>query len=475
MGALRLVPSDGLPADRASSSSKSDKSSSTDSSSWASEETPRETQKQEQGFHQSWIGTQRQEDTPEPFIATVEPMDKCSEKRERNILCQKVLMLAAQLFPDTACSSDLQVEYVGAGSFHDVIGFTVPTLKLITSDSDSSRSEGRFVVVEDKYVVRIPHADNFDHGGTNTRRDIAILRGLEGKFDADIPRIVAWDLGTANVLDAPYTLETRLRGRSLHELVRGECALLAHNISSFKQVIRLVEGLAQITARYAGDIAETFGEGIDWRLCASRVPMKRFQFPFDAASLTQGTYGKDGTPLAFMLKLVDLWIKYDTEHWPDQETFAVWSQVKGILRSLERRGFLGDAFHLSHGDLASRNVMAEIVDDATIEVTGVVDWDFACFAPKFCAYRPPLDMWSGAEDVAVKECSKELIEIFKETTSAEYVHYALSKEAKLGRKLWLTLLQGVVEDRHQSWALDVIWEWNRLYPDDKICGSHSIY
>lgn len=47
-------------------------------------------------------------------------------------MCQKVLILAAQLFPDAACSAVLQVEYVGAGSFHNVIGFTVPTLKPIT-------------------------------------------------------------------------------------------------------------------------------------------------------------------------------------------------------------------------------------------------------------------------------------------------------------------------------------------------------
>jgi hypothetical protein len=467
MGALRLVPSDGLRADKTSSSSTSDKSSSTEPSSNMSDTPTCKANKQQHALHQSWVGTPRREESLQPFIATVEPLDNTLENREQNILCQKVLMLAAQLFPtDAACSADLQVEHVGAGSFHDVIGFTVPTLKLITPDSDSSQHEGRLAIVEGKYVVRIPHADNFDHGGANMRRDIAILRGLEGKLNVHIPRIVAWDLETANVLDAPYTLETRLRGRSLHELVRDGCAFLPHNVASFKQVVRLVEGLAQITAPYAGNIAEDFGEGVDGWLCVGRVPMKLFQFPFDATSLT---HGADRTPLAFVLKLVDLWIKYDTEHWPSQETFAVWSQIKGILRSLERRGFLGDAFHLSHGDLASRNVMAEIVDDATIEITGVVDWNFACFAPKFCAYRPPLDMWSGAEDVAVKECPKEFIEIFKETASAEYVRYALSGEAKLGRKLWSTLLQGVVEDRRRSWAMGIIWEWNRRYPDDKIC------
>lgn len=180
-------------------------------------------------------------------------------------------------------------------------------------------------------------------------------------------------------------------------------------------------------------------------------------------------------PLTFMLELVDLWINYDTDYWPDQETFAGWDQIKSILYSLERRGFLDDAFHLSHSDLASRNIMAEIVDDATIEITGVVDWDFACFAQKFCAFSPPLDMWSGAEDVAVKECPKELIAIFKETASVGYVRYALSEEAKFGRKLWSTLLQGVVEDDRRSWAMNVIWKWNRLYPDDKICQSHSTY
>jgi hypothetical protein len=467
MGVLRLVPSDGLRAEKASSTT-----SSADSSSKNAYEVPSQASKQQQIFHQSWPGGRRPDGSTQPFIATVEPIDSTPEKREQNILCQKVLMLAAQLFSDAACSGDLQVEHVGAGSYHDVVGFTVPALKPVTSDSDSGRHEGDFTVTEEKYVVRIPRADEADHGDADMRHKIAIVRGLEGKLDVPIPRIVAFDLMGVNVLGAPYTLETRLRGRSLQGLVGNGTALEAHNVSSLKQVVKLVEKLAEATAPYAGDVAEKFGDCIDQRLCSSQIPIRLFEFPFDAGKLVAGA---DRTPLAFMLKLVDLWIEYDTEHWPDENTFVIWSQIKGIPHSLERRGFLGQTFHLSHGDLAPQNILAEIVDDSTIEITGVVDWDFACFAPKFCAYRPPMDLWSGGEDAAVKEFTKELIEIFKETASTEYVRYAFSKEAKLGRKLWLTLLEGLVEDSRRAWALQIIWDWNRLYPEDKICKLQCYY
>lgn len=53
----------------------------------------------------------------------------------------------------------------------------------------------------------------------------------------------------------------------------------------------------------------------------------------------------------------------------------------------------------------------------------------------------------------MKERPKELTDIFETTASPEYVRYALSKEAKLGGKVWQSLLQGVVEDHRRSWAM----------------------
>ena len=460
MGALGLVPSDGLRADKTSPSSTA-----------SSSETSNESQAQAQtqvAVHQSWPGDrQRTASPPQPFVATVEPMDITSEEQAQNILCQKVLILAAQLFPETRCSKDLQVEYIGSGSFHDVVGFTVPTLKLVTRNPDDTAGSGHFAIEEEKYVVRMPRSDVTDPN-VDMRRDIAVLRGLSGRLDVPIPRVIAFNVTKNNLLDAPYTLETRLRGRSLEDLVSKDTSE-EQNVYVLKQVVQLVENLAQVTAPYAGWIAEEFGEGIDRLFCSSGIPMKFFDFPFDASALAELP---DRRPLTFMLKLVDLWLEYEHECCPNEDNFASWFRIKAILHSLQRHDLLGETFHLSHGDLASRNILAEIVDESSIEITGVVDWDFACFAPKFCMYRAPMDMWDGGEDVAIEECTSELVEIFKTIASPEYVRYAVSVDAQLGRKIWYTLRTGMVGEERRWYASNNIWEWERLHPEDNIGKLH---
>lgn len=227
-----------------------------------------------QAVHRSWYGSQQPSPSPpQPFIATTEPIDATSEERDQHIICQKTLMLASQLFPHIESSKDLQIEHVGTGSFHDVVIFTVPTLKLVAEVTHNNLDSGCFTVEEDKYVVRIPRSDITD-GSVDMRRNIAILRGLEGKVGALIPRVVTFDTGKENALEAPYTLETRLRGRSLEDLVGSGCTNEAQNVSAFKQVVEVVETLAVVTSPYAGCIAETFGEGTDERLCVTRIPVR---------------------------------------------------------------------------------------------------------------------------------------------------------------------------------------------------------
>lgn len=190
-----------------------------------------------------------------------------------------------------------------------------------------------------------------------------------------------------------------------------------------------------------------------------------FDFPFDASPLTTLP---DQKPLTFMLKLVDLWVKYEQEHCPDEDNVVLWNKIQDILRSLQRRDLLGDTFHLSHGDLASRNILAEILDNSSVEITGVVDWDFACFAPKFCAYKAPMDMWSGGEDEAVEECTAGLVKLFKSIASPGYIRYAFSIEARIGRKVWLTLRNGIVGEDRRWFAMSNVLEWERRYPEYEI-------
>ncbi|KAJ4359320.1 hypothetical protein N0V95_002244 [Ascochyta clinopodiicola] len=211
MGNLRVVPSEGIRAENTSSSSKLGTiSESTFSSSQTS--TDPQTQNQTQREHRQSLHSalSRKPSSTKPFIATLEPIDTTPEERVRNILCQKVLMLAAKLFPKAGSSDDRQVEYVGEGSYHQVLGFSVPRLN--TADCNLE-DEGQSVIEPDKYVIRIPR------DGTEMLREIAVLAGLEGQLNIPIPRVVSFDASKDNILGSQYTIETRLRGRSLEDLV----------------------------------------------------------------------------------------------------------------------------------------------------------------------------------------------------------------------------------------------------------------
>lgn len=272
---LRLVPSDGLRAGKASSSCDYNESSSVDFSGRTSDEPNCKAEKQ-QAFHQSWVGTQLGVDSPQPFVATIEPKDTTLEEREHKILCQKVLMLAAQLFPDAACSQDLQVEHIGAGSFHDVIGFAVPTLQPIPS---KWRDESHFTIVEEKYVTRIPRTNHSDQQDTNMRRDIAVLQGLEGRLKIPIPQIIAFNLDDMNVLNAaPCTIETRLRGRSLLELVGDGMTLEGHNHFFVQAGREARRGPGGSDGTPSGSHCRAFCGWCRWKVVQD--PFEAFRLPF---------------------------------------------------------------------------------------------------------------------------------------------------------------------------------------------------
>ena len=169
-----------------------------------------------------------------------------------------------------------------------------------------------------------------------------------------------------------------------------------------------------------------------------------------------------------MLKAADLWIEHEHAHHPSEDNFITWTKLKAIIHSLHRRDFLGTTFHLCHGDLAARNILGAVTSRSTVDITGVVDWDFACFAPAFCAFKPPLDMWGRSEDVAAGRCTAELVNEFKAVASEEYAKYALSVEARLANKIWYTLRMGMLDEDMRWYATNLIWKWEHLHPEDEI-------
>ena len=379
------------------------------------------------------------------------------------VLCGRAEQLLVDLLPGIESSEDFQVEYIGMGSYHKVVGFKVPMPKAATDDTDKPLFEGG------EYVIRIEREDRTNQ--VNMERDVAILNGLAGKIDVPIPRVLMFDLGKTNPLNAAYTIATRLPGITLETFAEDEWLTTEQYCCIVENVTSIVERLASITAPYPGLITSSHSDGIDQSICPSGIPMVMFDLPFDTLPLTTLA---NPTPLTFMLALVDLWTTYEAADLPSEDgNFASWMKIKAIIHALSHHDILGSTFHLVHGDLAPRNILGHVVDDSTINITGVVDWDFASFAPPFCAYRAPLCMWTGGEDDANEWCEPEVLDAFKAVASPVYLKYVFSEEAAIARKVWAVLREGMVGEYRRTFAKMVFQDWDEFLLKGRVVDATS--
>lgn len=372
-------------------------------------------------------------------------------------LCEKVKLLLKDELRVTETPDDLQVKFIGKGSFHKVVGFKMPD------------GTGHRHFEDGEYVVRLQYEGRADQN-TDMERDVAILDGL-AKISVPIPRVFFLDTEKNNPLGVAYTIETRLPGFTLEKIAGDKSTTKEQNWSMIKQVTSLVETLASITAPYPGLITSTYDKGIDETLCPSGIPMMMFDFPFDTSLLTTLT---NPSPLTFMLALADQWTTWEAAHLSSEDSnHASWMKVQAIIRALSQGDILGSTFHLVHGDLAARNIMGTVIDDSTIEITGVVDWDFASFAPAFCAYRAPLLKWSGGLDDAEEWCEPEDLNAFKAVASPEYLKYVFSDEAVIARKAWKVLREGMVGEYRQIYARQLLREWDSFQHQGRIVRAQD--
>ena len=196
-----------------------------------------------------------------------------------------------------------------------------------------------------------------------------------------------------------------------------------------------------------------------------------FDFPFDTLPLTTLA---NLSPLTFMLALAEQWSTWEVAHLPSEDgNHASWMKVKVIIRALSQEDILGSTFHLVHGDLAARNIMGTVIDDSTIEITGVVDWDFASFAPAFCAYRAPLYKWSGGTDDAEEWCEPEELNAFRAVASPKYLKYAFSDEGVIARKVWKVLREGMVGEYRRMYAGQLFRQWDSLQLQGRIARDRD--
>ncbi|KAI4957727.1 hypothetical protein J4E86_004866 [Alternaria arbusti] len=395
----------------------------------------------------------------------------------------RILQLIADLFPESEIEeSSLRV--LGMGSFNIVIAVTLQD-KAQRRDSGVyfSARVSRFLGMPPrtrKFALRIPRDKKGDMDGppvNDVAGDIVTQRVISSCLRLPIPKIEKYDLGPKNALGRPYTLQTLLPGENLHAL------WLELNpqqkASAIQQITQTVEKIAAVTTPAAGFISlSNLTSG------SSAIALDQFPVPTNQEAKIRPHFASPSqspaspqTPFGYLIDHCQRWQKYEEEIGRASRNKNMWRITIAVAKALDRRGWLGQRFHLTHGDLFPRNILAKITGPETVEITGIVDWDMACFAPKFVALRPPFWAWVGHsvderdEDLATSEPPeggfKTLKQAFRSAASEEFIIFGLSRESAIARKLFRVVNSGLLGDRRYL-ALQLAEEWNALYLEDKI-------
>ena len=156
--------------------------------------------------------------------------------------------------------------------------------------------------------------------------------------------------------------------------------------------------------------------------------------------------------------------------------FHTWDVLAELIVEMDQYGlFREKTYSLCHLDFQRRNIMAEIIDDKTVNVTGYLDWDSAVFAPSAVGCAPPFWLWidgvmgpaeeneRGVNCKPIDPRDMKVKQTFEEEVGDDFLHLAYQPQFRLVRSLFRIVRDGIKEDEGRiDDALDLMYEWNAL-------------
>lgn len=360
--------------------------------------------------------------------------------------------------------ADIQIERMKGGTYNRIFGVQVRSTKPNRSCLNLAQCfrSDRTTAPTQEYIVRVPRK-----GFNNVKQQVATLKAIVSRISLPTPEVVAYDITSDNIIGAPYMIQKRLPGRRITDIL--DELNEDQMISMTEKVTDLVSQIASIQAtpgHISPDNLTMQGN--------SKIIVNKLQLPGD-----QIITSNPQEPLDHLLERCQQWSKYETEH-RDFHLNEVWNGFAAISKSVNARGFLDGPCVLVHGDLREYNLLAEVRSSIDVEITGVIDWDEAFFAPKVIAYQAPFWLWTFDEAKAKHTEEKDALiepttvidqaarDAFMRTASKEYKFLAFSKEAILARRMYNVLRRGIFGDAAFAEANSIIEEWGQLHPEDDL-------
>ena len=362
---------------------------------------------------------------------------------------------------------DFIIERMTGGTFNRIVG-----IKVI--DPNNDRPE--------QFILRVPRIAWM----SRPDREVAVLRYVRQHSSVPVPNIKAFDLKSENPLKDPYVVQSRLAGTNLHAAIQNDlshqqwCSIareVGQIMLRFQEMGNPVPGLIEEVTKEDGIQAFTVKPFDVKPPLEKDWPLKQASPLFDADNRTTLECYEKST-LDFFLAQFGRWRAEELRIDPTEILHPHFMERLAVTASqMNRLGCFGDNTNcLSHLDLAAHNIMVEVRSDSTITVTGVLDFDSACFAPTFVSCYPPWWLWQDETqpgDALEDETQSnepppdpELLEIkriFEETVGEDFLRYAYHPRFRLARRLFKIACHGNRSNDTWKEIEDFLEEWDAFY------------
>ncbi|MDI1488047.1 MAG: hypothetical protein OHK93_007321 [Ramalina farinacea] len=315
-------------------------------------------------------------------------------------------------------------------------------------------------------ILRIPHDEE-----SRVDRDVGILEYVRQHTGIPLPTVVRSDFTVNNALEKPYTIQRRVPGSNIEAL--WDNLTLSQRCQVARQCGQLNSTLRGVKSSVAG-LIEARDNGT-FEIIPFEIHKEQDD---DAKSEVEPRPRGPQSILDIFLTQYTRWFAVDNEAIASVE---LWPRLLDCVREMDRLGcFDGIEISLCHVDLHDCNVMVAVDPvDSSANITAVLDWDEAVFAPQFVQCEPPTWMWRDEDAVKVEfldQCwpyempgldmtaegadEAEIKRVFEESAGgAEYRNLAYSESFRLARGLWRIAKDGFDASHYYHAARRILREW----------------
>ena len=364
------------------------------------------------------------------------------------------------------------IERLKGGDFNRIIGITLPP-------SGTTKNIDRHL------ILRIPRWG----GQGKVERVVATMDYV--RLNSNIPTgtFIAKDFSDNNPLGSPYLIQNRISGSDL-EIPWAELNHL-QRCAIAREVGRVVKTLLSLESPVGG-LIEAGSTGTDTAASLIVVPFDLkdpegdpFDEPEPQKPSVEGDQRQSQSTIDFFRTQIPRWRTVELARNCGLVDRSV-ELFDGMLKIAEEMNDLGlftsKGHCLCHVDLHPRNIMAKINPDDSIQVTGILDWDDAVFAPKFVNCEPPGWLWGfdpeevlhpefpvwpyeipGANNVPETLEKQELKQIFEEYAGPEYLSMAYEEHFRISRALFRVAMLGLMSSDYFEVVERIICDWERLH------------